>query len=132
MPYNYKYIILCILDFIKLLWYDVIIMFYLTKGRLQKVHKKVFSIVFLLNTLFQGLLSLIFPIGAALLFSYFAVSFWSFHPVTYAISVPIGAVLGIFSMIRFILSTMRALESLESERDKKTYATGTNNEEKQT
>lgn len=94
------------------------------------MHKRIFSAVFILNTLFQALLSLIFPIGVGLLFSYISVSFWSFPSYTYAIAVPLGAILGIYSMIRFILSTMRALEALEAERNKKTYSTGNNNEEK--
>ena len=86
--------------------------------------------MFILNTLFQALLTLLFPIGLGLLFSYLAVSYWGFAPYTYAIALPLGAVFGIYYMIRFILSTMRALEAIEREREKKTYTVGTNNEEK--
>ena len=84
--------------------------------------------MFILNTLFQALLTLLFPIGLGLLFSYLAVSYWGFAAYTYAVALPLGAVLGIYYMIRFILSTMRALEAIESEREKKTYTAGNNNE----
>ena len=94
------------------------------------MHKRIFSAVFILNTLFQALLTLLFPICAGLLFSYLSVLYLAFPTYTYAIAVPLGAILGIYSMIRFILSTMRALESLESEKEKKTYTVGNNNEEK--
>ena len=94
------------------------------------MHKRIFSAVFILNTLFQALFTLLFPIGAGLLLSYISVSLWSFPPYTWAIAVPLGAVVGIYSMIRFILATMRALERIEAEKSEKTYGKGNNNEEK--
>ena len=77
------------------------------------MHRKIFSAVFILNTLLQALITLLFPIGATLLFSYLAVTHLSFSPITYAIAVPLGAIFGIYSMIRFILSAMRAIEAIE-------------------
>ena len=94
------------------------------------MHKRVFTAVFILNTLFQALLTLLLPIGFGLLFSYLAVSYWGFANYTYAIALPLGAILGIYYMIRFILSTMRAIEAIEEEGKKKTYSTGNDNEEK--
>ena len=77
------------------------------------MYKRSFSAVYVVNVVFQSIFTLLFDTGvcvliAYLLNSYAGVGRWIFVPF-----VLFGLALGIFSMVKLILSAMRSLERLE-------------------
>ena len=79
------------------------------------MYRKLVSALYLLNIIFQSFLNLLTPIGLGLLFSYLLTEYagaptWVYAPITV-----FGVFVGLFSMIKFILSATKALDRLESE-----------------
>lgn len=83
------------------------------------MYRGLISAMYALNIVFQGLFTLLMPIGAALGISYLAVTYGGAPSWLYAILIPIGAALGMISMIRFILIACKNLERLERMRENK-------------
>ena len=83
------------------------------------MYKKAFSAIQLLNIVIQGFFSLLFPIGLGILFSWLGVEKWGAPSWLWVVLTVSGALIGIVSMIRFILSACRAYERLEEQRRKK-------------
>ena len=83
------------------------------------MYKKTFTALQIFNIVLQGLFSLVFPIGLGILFSWLGVAKWGAPDWLYAILIPVGALVGFVSMVKFILSASRSLERLEEERRKK-------------
>ena len=61
----------------------------------------------------QSLFSLVTPIGLMLALSYLLATYCGIGGWIYAILVTLGAIVGIYSMISFILHTSSAIEALE-------------------
>jgi hypothetical protein len=80
------------------------------------MYGKIISATYILTILFQSLLSLIFPIAIALGASYLLVEYASVGGWIYAVLTVPGAILGVISMCRFIIASMRALDALEKQR----------------
>ena len=80
--------------------------------------KGAYSALYTANVVFQSIMTLLMHIGIGLLLSWLLVSKLNFPPITYAIIIIISVLIGLLSMIRFILSTMHALDSLEKSRKK--------------
>lgn len=83
--------------------------------------------LYVLNIVWQALFSLATPICLGLLVSYLLVRFagapdWIYAPLTV-----LGAISGIYSTIKFILSAMGGLERLE--REQKARREGENNKD---
>lgn len=79
------------------------------------MYRRFVSVIYLLNILFQAFFTLLFPIALGLGASWLLVRFASIPTWIYAPLVTLGALAGIYSMIRFILSAMSSLERLEKE-----------------
>lgn len=79
------------------------------------MYKKWISATYAVNIIFQSFLSLLMPVGFALLISFLATDRWGAPGWIYAPLVSLATILGFISMIRFILTSMRALERLEEE-----------------
>ena len=75
--------------------------------------------LYVLNIIFQAIFTLIIPPAIFFFINYLCVSKLSFPKWTYAISLSIGFVLGIISMIKFAISASEALERLEKQRKNK-------------
>lgn len=82
------------------------------------MHKKIFNAVQTLNILFQALYSLALPIGIAALVSYLLTSNGLAPSWIWAILIVLGTLIGLVSMIRFIISATDNLERLERENEK--------------
>ena len=80
---------------------------------------KLYSAIYVINIVFQSIFTLGMHIGASILLSWLFVEKLGGPSWLYAIIVIIGIFTGLFSMIRFILSTMKALDSLEKSRKEK-------------
>ena len=88
------------------------------------MHKKIFNAMYALNIFFQGFFSLAVPsalgfLGAYLLRRCAGVGGWIYAPL-----VTLGVLLGFYSMIKFILTASRALESLEKEQGEREKKNG--------
>ena len=80
------------------------------------MYGKFVSAVYLLNIIFQSFFDLAMPIGISILASWLLVEKASAPGWIYAPLVVIGVIIGFSSMIRFILSAMRALDRLEAQK----------------
>ena len=81
--------------------------------------KDKYSSFYVINIVFQSIFTLLWHIGAGLLVGWIFVRFvgaksWIYVPLILA-----GVFTGLFSMVRFILAAMRALERIEEDKRKK-------------
>lgn len=91
--------------------------------------KKIVNAAYILNIVSQAFFNLAFPIGVGVFGSFLLVKYASVGSWIYALLVVLGAVIGFYSMIKFVLSAMAALERLEKEQNEK-YSSEKKNEEK--
>jgi hypothetical protein len=80
------------------------------------MYRNFVSALYVLNIIFQAIFTLLTPPLLLFLINYLCVSRLSFPKWTYAISLTLGFILGIISMIKFALSASEALERLEKQR----------------
>ncbi len=73
--------------------------------------------LYVLNIIWQALFSLVAPIGVAVIISYLLVRYASAPSWIYAPLIVIGALSGLVSMIKFVLSAMEGYERLEREQN---------------
>ena len=90
------------------------------------MYRKIISATYVLNIIFQSFFNLAFPIGLGILFSWLLVEKaaapgWIYAPLV---------IIGFSSMIRFILSAMRALEQLEAQSNRADERKGNSNDRK--
>lgn len=91
---------------------------------------KLYSAIYVINIVFQSLFTLGMHIGVSILLSWVLVEKVGAPSWLYAFIILIGVFSGLFSMIRFILSTMKALDNLEKSRHEKRSKNDKQNEEK--
>lgn len=91
---------------------------------------KLYSAIYVINIVFQSLFTLGMHIGASILLSWVFVEKLGSPSWIYAVVILIGVFSGLLSMIRFILSTMKALDSLEKSRKEKWRKNEDRNNEK--
>ncbi len=72
-----------------------------------------------LNVILQSFWNLLTPIGLSLLAAWLLAEKAGVGGWIYAVLVPIGTLVGLCSMIRFILAAMKNLERLEKEQKQK-------------
>ena len=83
------------------------------------MYKNFVSALYVLNIIFQAVFTLVIPPAIFFFINYLCVSNLSFPKWTYAVSLSIGFILGIISMIKFAISASEALERLEKQRKNK-------------
>ena len=83
------------------------------------MYKKLVSALYVLNIVSQAIFTLIIPIGLGVLVSYLLTRFTSAPSWIWAVLVVLGAMSGLYSMIKFILSAMAGLDRLEKEHNTK-------------
>lgn len=83
------------------------------------MYRKLVSSLYVLNIVSQAFFTLLFPIGLGALVSYLLTKYASAPSWIWAVLVVFGALSGLYSMIKFILSAMAGLERLEKEHDTK-------------
>lgn len=87
-----------------------------------------YSTFYVINIAFQSIFTLLWQIGAAMLVGWLFVSYLSAPPWIYVPLIVVGVISGLVSMVRFIISSMKALERIEEQR--KVKAKKRNQEEK--
>ena len=75
--------------------------------------RRTVSFLYVLNIVFQALFSLLFAIGVALLLGWVSTTYWSWPSWVYVPLILFGVVVGMISMVRFIISASRGLDNLE-------------------
>lgn len=77
------------------------------------------SFLYVLNIIMQALFSLLFTVAVFFGIAYLFVELVGLPSFLYAVFILLGVATGIYSMVKFILSAMAALERLERERNLK-------------
>ncbi len=80
---------------------------------------KFVSAVYIINIVVQSFFSLVCPMGLGFLSAWLLVEKAGAAPYLYAVLTVLGALVGIYSMIKFILDTMKAVERLERQHEEK-------------
>lgn len=75
--------------------------------------RRTYSFVYVINIVFQAIFTLLFHIGTGLLLAWLLVEKVGFASITYAILIILCIMIGLISMIKFILVSMRALDNIE-------------------
>ena len=83
------------------------------------MYKKLVSALYVVNIVSQAIFTLLIPIGLGVLLSHLLTSYADVGPWIWAVTVPLGAISGIYSMIKFVLSAMAGLDRLEKEHNTK-------------
>ena len=79
------------------------------------MHKKLFSALYVMNIVLQAFFDLVLPMALLWGLSYLLTTYASAPGWIYAPLIIIGALAGLVSMVKFILSAMAALERLENQ-----------------
>ncbi len=83
------------------------------------MYKNFVSAMYVLNIIFQAIFTLITPPALLFFINYLCVRNLSFPKWSYAISLSLGFILGIISMIKFAIAASEGLERLEKQRKNK-------------
>jgi len=79
------------------------------------LYRKIVSATYVLNIVFQAFFTLAMPAGLGFLASWLLVSFAGAPGWVYAPFLIFGVLIGLVLMVKFIISSMAALESLEKQ-----------------
>lgn len=88
-----------------------------TRGKEKKMYKRFVNSLYVLNILFQAFFTLLVPVGLGALVAYLLTTFTDVGGWIWAVLLILGVFSGLYSMIKYILTAMAALERLEKERN---------------
>ena len=83
------------------------------------MYRNLVGALYVLNIVFQAIFTLATPPALFFFINYLCVSKLSFPKWTYVISLSVGFILGIISMIKFAITASEGLERLEKQRKNK-------------
>ena len=83
------------------------------------MYRNLVGALYVINIVFQAIFTLITPPAILFFINYICVSKLSFPKWTYAISLSVGFILGLISMIKFAIAASEGLERLEKQRKNK-------------
>ena len=95
-------------------------LFYLlagTRGKEKKMYKRFVNSLYVLNILFQAFFTLLVPVGLGALVAYLLTTLANVGGWIWAVLLILGVFSGLYSMIKYILTAMAALERLEKEQN---------------
>lgn len=81
------------------------------------MYKRFVNALYVLNILFQSLYTLALPIGVGALVSYLLTEYTSCPKWIWAVLLMLGVFCGLFSMIKFLLTSIKNFELLEKQRE---------------
>lgn len=82
------------------------------------MYDKLSSMLHSMNIIFQALYSLVMPIGIGGFSSYLLTKYASAPKWIWAVLLTLGTLLGLYSMVKYILTAMKNLELLEKQRER--------------
>ncbi len=80
---------------------------------------RVYSAVYVINIVLTSIFTLLFDIGLFVLIAWLLTAKAGLPEWVYIPAVLVGVAIGVASMLKFILTSMRALERLDGERENK-------------
>jgi hypothetical protein len=83
------------------------------------MYRNLVGALYVLNIVFQAIFTLLTPPALLFFINYLCISHLSFPKWSYAISLTLGFILGLVSMIKFAITASEGLERLEKQRKKK-------------
>lgn len=90
----------------------------LRKG-FRQMNKGFVSALYVINIAVQAIFTLLTPPAALFFIAWLFVSHLSAPKWIYAVAIILGVFIGLYTMVRFVLSAMRSLEALEMQRTKR-------------
>ena len=88
----------------------------LHRRKVLTMRRETVSVLYVINIVLQAFFNILWQIGIMLLLSYLSIRFLGWPEWVYAPFTVFGALTGIYSMVKFILSASRGLENLERQR----------------
>ena len=88
-------------------------------ARERLMYRKLVSAIYVINIASQAIFTLAMPIGVGVLLSYLLTEYAALPSWIWAVLVTLGAITGLYSMVKFVLSAMAGLERLENEHNTK-------------
>ena len=82
---------------------------------MKKSYKRLITPIYVINIIFQTLLSFVSPILVMILFAWLLVKYASVGTWIYVVFIMLGVFSGLYSMVVFILRAQRALEAIEKQ-----------------
>lgn len=79
------------------------------------MHKKLFTALSMLNLLFQAIYTLALPIGIGALAAFLLTEYASAPSWIWAILLTLGTLMGLYSMVKYILTATAGMDRLESQ-----------------
>ncbi len=79
------------------------------------MHNKLFRALSMLNLLFQAIYTLVLPIGIGALAAFLLTEYASAPSWIWAILLVLGTLMGLYSMIKYILTATAGMERLEKQ-----------------
>ena len=89
------------------------------------MHNKLFSFLYAINIVSQAIFSLLVPVGLMILAAWLMVDRVGAPKFVYAIAIVLGFLIGLYSMVRFVMTATANLERQENQDNK-----DNNNDEK--
>ena len=86
---------------------------------MKNSYNKLITPVYVINIIFQSILSLLSPIALMFFVAWLLVTKLSVGTWAYVVFIMIGVFSGLYSMVVFILNACRALEAIEKQGSKK-------------
>ena len=83
------------------------------------MYRNLVGALYVINIVFQAIFTLLTPPAILFFINYLCVSKLSFPKWTYAVSLSVGFILGLISMIKFAIAASEGLERLEKQRKNK-------------
>lgn len=82
-------------------------------------YNRFISPLYVINIIFQAIISLLSPVAVMLLFAYLISKFTSAGNWIYVVFIMLGVFSGLYSMVIFILRSSKALEAIERQHKEK-------------
>ena len=82
------------------------------------MHNKLFSFLYAINIVSQAIFSLLVPVGLMILAAWLMVDRVGAPKFVYAIAIALGFLIGLYSMVRFVITATANLERLENQEKK--------------
>ena len=96
-----------------------------TPGKEIDMYKRLVSSLYVLNIIFQAFFTLLFPVGLGALVAYLLTKHVGVGSWIWVVLLIFGVFSGLWSMVKFVLSAMAAIERLEKGQNERKNAENT-------
>ena len=86
---------------------------------MKNSYQKIITPIYIINIVFQAIISLLSPIAIMFLLAWLLVTKLAVGPWIYVVLIMLGVFSGLYSMVVFVLNAMRALDAIEKQNSNK-------------